>query len=203
LHISRQTVSFSKGLWTVLDKINPRKDQFWELAAFKMPLGHSPLLLSKNDLTTIISEWCMDIPLPKCIGSDIYTFLDSNQSELCFQINYNDVARYIETVLLSDDKLMSESKSGFAPENHIQYASASLFTKLVDECGENQDLECIVVTARLIISGLFPPPELCHSILKIFISYSGAELTDHILSTTAEAAIRFGENLARLSIMCE
>jgi hypothetical protein len=113
------------------------------------------------------------------------------------------VARYIETVLLSDNKHISEPKSGFAPELHIQYASASLFTKLVDESGGNQDLECIVVTARLIISGLFPPLELCHSILKIFISYSGAELTDHILSTTAEAAIRFGENLARLSIMCE
>jgi hypothetical protein len=71
LHLSRQTVSFSNGLLTVFDKNNSRKDQFWELAAFKMPLGRSQLLLSKNDLTTIISEWCMDIPFPKCIGSDI------------------------------------------------------------------------------------------------------------------------------------
>jgi hypothetical protein len=73
----------------------------------------------------------------------------------------------------------------------------------MDENGENQDLECIVVTVQLIISGLFPPLELCHSILKIFISYSGAELTDYVLSTSAEAAICFGENLARLSIMTE
>lgn len=113
------------------------------------------------------------------------------------------MARYIETVLLPDDKHISEAKSGIALEHHTQYASASLVTKLLDENGENQDLGCIVVTAWLIISGRFPPLQLCHSILKIFISYSGAELTDHILSTTTEAAICFGENLARLSSMCE
>lgn len=101
--------------------------------------------------------------------------------------------------LLSENEHISEAELAPAPGHRIRYLSERLATRPI----ENQDLEYIIVIVYLIIGGIFPPPELCHSIFRVLISYSGADLTDHILSTSTEAAICFGENLARHSSKSE
>lgn len=60
----------------------------------------------------------------------------------------------------------------------------------------DEDLECVIVLVKLIAEHILPPPELCGSILKIFISDSGNDLTNHILDHRWN---EFGKALAKLS----
>jgi hypothetical protein len=71
--------------------------------------------------------------------------------------------------------------------------------KLVSKSEDDQFLECVLILVKLLVNGLLPPPELCSSILGIFLEKDGNDLTIHLLGSQTADAIDFGKNLGKLS----
>jgi hypothetical protein len=112
------------------------------------------------------------------------------------QINFRDVAQYIAAI---SNRAISKEDLSEILDGCIKYAPASLVNKLMGESEQDQDMECIIAVARLLVNGFIPPIELCPSILGIFLEKDGPELTNEILQSQTVDADCFAQNLGRLS----
>lgn len=97
---------------------------------------------------------------------------------------------------IPDDRI-SEEKLTDVLKAHIRYAPCCLVSDLLGNTAVTHDLHCVTVVVMLLEIDL-PPSELCGSVLKIFITGSGKDLTNHLLEHRWEAE-EFGKRLAKIS----
>lgn len=76
-------------------------------------------------------------------------------------------------------------------------APDSIVEKLID-IDDDHILKAVIVVVELIVNGFLPPPGLHSSILCIFLTRDGNDLTNHLLESQTMAGDRFRENMGKL-----
>ncbi|KAJ5267828.1 hypothetical protein N7478_010636 [Penicillium angulare] len=130
-----------------------------------------------NDMMAIVDKWFTE------------------QTDLKFKIEFNDVAEYVNIFLSS----VNEAKS---KEDICLMLDASLLDapqSVVEKLEKTEDQEQSVKVVILLIENGFPPPaRLRRSIFRILSTEQGADLTNHLLELPSAVVDPFRENLTLL-----
>lgn len=126
------------------------------------------------------------------------SYIAKQQKEMAFHLPWNDIARYIAVVCEIPDDQLSEETLSDVLRAHIRDAPCSLAYNLLQSMTAGQGLACVILVVKLIMEIDLPPAELCGSVLKIFISDSGADLTNHLLEHRWGVEGTFGGRLAKI-----
>ena len=155
--------------------------------------------MSSIDLEDRLMAWCMTQKLYSASHTDIRLLPVANRVSPSLQIEYGNVARYIAaTRSLPISEITKEDMSDILL-SEISYAPISLTKKLVGDREDNADQECIIAIVKLLVKGTLPPGEQCSSILGIFLTQDGSDLTNELLECSTESTDCFARNLGKLS----
>ncbi|KAJ5569038.1 hypothetical protein N7450_011524 [Penicillium hetheringtonii] len=136
--------------------------------------------MSSNDLEDRIMAWFVNRVSPS------------------LRIKYDDVARYIAATGSLPIGEITEEKIREIFLSEISYAPIGLIEKLVGDREDNPDRECVMTVLKLLVKGHLPASAQCPSILGIFVTDDGCDLTNYILDSQSEESKHFGVNLAKV-----
>lgn len=128
--------------------------------------------------------------------TDIKFLPVANRTSPSLQIKYDDVARYIAATDSLPIGEITEEKIREILLSEISYAPISLVEKLVGDREDNSDRECVMAILKLLVKGHLPASAQCPSILGIFVTDDGCDLTNYLLGSQSDEAKCFGVNLA-------
>ncbi|KAJ5288094.1 hypothetical protein N7478_003780 [Penicillium angulare] len=132
-----------------------------------------------NDLMAIVDKWL------------------TGQTNLDFEIEFNDVAEYVNVSLCSVHGARVKEEICSILDASLLDAPQSVIEKL-HEKAEVQEQKYVKVIILLIVNGFLPPAHLRRPIFGIFLTEQGADLTNHLLEFPSAVVDRFRENLTLL-----
>jgi len=143
--------------------------------------------------------WCMTQKPYSASHTDIRLLPVANRVSPSLQIEYGNVARYIAATRSLPISVITKEDMSNILLSEISYAPISLTEKLVGDREDNADQECMIAIVKLLVKGILPPGEQCSSILGIFLTQDGSDLTNELLESSTESTDCFARSLGKLS----